>query len=97
MTAKRTDANQAEIVAGFRKAGCEVTLTHMVGQGFTDCVCSHAASRPAGQNFLFEIKVKGGRLTDDEIKWHRRWPGQKAVIYCVEDGLRIMGLLKEAA
>lgn len=97
MTAKRTDANQAEIAAGLRRAGCRVKDLHIVGGGVPDLLSAHHNSIPRGQNWLLECKVKGGRLTDDESEFFRDWPGQKAIVYCVEDGLRVMGLLKEAA
>lgn len=92
MTAKRTDANQAEIVAALRKAGCSVQDIHTVGKGCPDILVGHA-----GRCFVFECKVKGGRLTDDEQKWWLAWRGQWDTIYSAEDALRIMGLIKEAA
>jgi hypothetical protein len=90
---RRVDKNQRQIVAELRQAGCSVTDTHTLGSGFVDIVASHPQAKPPSQNWLFEIKSDGGRLTDDEIEWHREWPGQKAVIYCFEDAARIMGLI----
>ena len=89
---KRTDANQSVIMTNLRKVGCEVQDLHIIGHGCPDILTSHPQANPSSQNWLFEIKSDGGKLTEDEIKWHRRWPGQKAIIHCFEDAARIMGL-----
>ena len=94
---KRTDANQSTIAADLRRAGCQVKDLHIVGRGVPDLLAAHHNARPAGQNWLFECKVKGGRFTEDETEFFRDWPGQKAVVYDALDALAIMGLLKEAA
>lgn len=92
MTAKRTDANQAEIVAALRKAGCSVQPIHTVGRGCPDLLVGHN-----GRCYVFEAKTAKGRLTDDELDWWEHWRGQYDVIHSAEDALRVMGLLKEAA
>jgi hypothetical protein len=35
----------------------------------------------------------GGTLNEAQKKWHRRWPGSKAVVESAEDLLRLFGLL----
>jgi len=90
---RRVDKNQAQIVAELRQAGAVVTDTHTLGAGFGDIVCSHPLARPPSQNWIFEVKVHGGRLTPDEIQWSENWPGQWDVIYSAEDALRIMGVI----
>jgi hypothetical protein len=35
--------------------------------------------------------VQGGTLTEDERYWHQQWRGQVAVVYSVEDALRVIG------
>ena len=94
MTAKRTDANQAEIAADLRRAGCQVKDIHAVGHGIPDLLVAHPQ---AEGNFLFEVKTARGRLTPDEDRFFDEWPGQAHIIHSAEDALRIMGLLKEAA
>lgn len=89
MSAKRTDANQAEIAAALRKAGCSVQDLHEVGHGCPDILVGYA-----GHTWCFEIKVHGGKLTDDEHEWALRWHGQYAVIHSAEEALEIMGLLR---
>ena len=89
MTAKRTDANQPQIVAELRKAGCSVQDLHTVGHGCPDILAGYA-----GHTWCFEIKRDGGKLTPDEADWALRWHGQYAVIHSAEEALEIMGLLR---
>ena len=82
---KRADTNQAAIVLELRKLGYSVQHLHTVGGGCPDIVVGHD-----GRNWLFEIKTRGGRLTQDEMIFHEVWRGQVNVIYRVEDALDIM-------
>ena len=86
MSAKRTDANQAQIVAELRQAGCSVQDIHTVGSGCPDILVGYAR-----HTWCFEIKSDGGKLTPDEADWALKWAGQYAVIHSAEDALRIMG------
>ena len=81
----RTDSNQAAIVLELRKLGYSVQPLHTVGGGCPDIVVGHD-----GRNWLFEIKTRGGRLTQDEMIFHEVWRGQVNVIYSAEDALAIM-------
>lgn len=88
MRACRTDSNQVEIVKALRKAGCTVTPTHMVGDGFPDLVVGRN-----GINHLLEVKdgtkpPSARGLTADEKKWHIEWRGVVNVVYSVDDALR---------
>jgi hypothetical protein len=85
---RKVDANQPAIVAELRQAGCSVTDTHTLGAGFPDLVVGRM-----GATWLFEVKVPGGTLTDDERTWFDEWRGQAAIIYSAEDALRIMGVM----
>ena len=82
---RRADANQAAIVLALRKLGYSVQHLHTVGGGCPDIVVGHD-----GHNYLFEIKTRGGKLTQDESIFHEVWRGQVNVIYRVEDALAIM-------
>jgi hemin uptake protein HemP len=82
---RRADANQAAIVLALRKLGYSVQHLHTVGGGCPDIVVGHE-----GKNYLFEIKTRGGKLTQDESIFHEVWRGQVNVIYRVEDALAIM-------
>jgi len=88
VTPKRTDANQAEIVAALRQAGASVQTLHEVGHGCPDVVVGHH-----GKNWLFEIKTEAGKLNARESLWHHGWNGQASVIRSVEDALAIIGVL----
>ena len=85
---RKVDANQPQIVAELRQAGCSVTDLHTVGAGCPDLVAGWQ-----GKTFLLEVKSPGGKLTDDEQTWFDEWRGQAAIIYSAEDALRIMGVI----
>jgi len=89
MSAKRTDANQAAIMAELRKAGCSVQTLHVVGHGCPDLVVGHG-----GQNWLFEVKTPGGKMTQDEADWATEWRGQYHTVRSAEEALMLMGLLR---
>ena len=89
MRAKRTDANQFQIVKGLRNNGFNVFVTSAIGFGFPDIVVSGGHS---SQNYLFEIKdgdkpLAQQKLTVAEQKFHDTWPGQVAIIASLEEAL----------
>jgi hypothetical protein len=64
---RRVDNTQQTIIAALRKAGAVVTDIHDIGEGCADILCSWA-----GLWLPMEIKSKGGKLTPDEIEWHKK-------------------------
>ena len=83
MTGKacKVDANQAEIVECLRGiTGCEVESMAAIGGGFPDIIVSMN-----GRNWLFEIKMPGKKLTDDQDKFFRRWTGQVQKVETVHE------------
>jgi len=79
--AKRTDANQADIVALYRKMGCSVMHCHTLGQGAPDLVVGCMGT----VNDLVELKdgtkPKSRRqLTTLEKAFHNMWRGPIVVI-----------------
>jgi len=93
--AKRSDRNQAEIVAALRARGCSVQDLHTVGKGCPDIVVGYGLGRALVRyNWLFEIKMPGAKLTGSEPEWHAAWRGQVAVIHSAEEALRIMGVIE---
>lgn len=93
--AARTDGNQAAIVKALREAGASVQILAAVGQGCPDLLVGHTW-RGDLFNDLMEVKdpskPKADQcLTPDQVKWHAEWKGQKAVVYTVEDALRVIG------
>lgn len=89
LVAARTDANQKEIVAVLRAAGCSVVSLHRVGDGVPDLLVGRA-----GRNYLLECKIPGRGLNDKQQEWHRAWAGQRAVVTTPEGALTAVGILK---
>lgn len=79
-TAARADRNQPSIVDTFRKLGCMVQHTHMVGGGCFDLMISI--------DFLnIWVEVKDGNkvpsartFTDPQKRWNFGWTGLRAVV-----------------
>jgi len=88
MTAKRVDANQAEIVDALRKAGATVQDLHEVGKGCPDIMIGWL-----GYNILMEIKAPGGKLNKREQEWHDTWRGQVVVVHSIEEALEVLGVM----
>ena len=82
---KRVDANQPEIVAALRQVGATVQHLHEVGKGCPDILVGFR-----GQNFLFEIKTRRGKLNRRERDWHDEWRGQVATIRNIDDVLDVL-------
>lgn len=88
--AAKIDENQTEIVAALRKLGASVQILSAVGQGCPDLLCGFR-----GKNILLEIKdgnkvVSAQKLTPDQVDWHRRWQGQKAVVNSVDAAIQVI-------
>ena len=89
---KRTDHNQAAIVAALRSAGASVQTLHEVGKGCPDLLVGHR-----GDNYLIEVKnpaqkPSDRKLTVEEQAWHEGWKGQKAVVETEAEALRVIGV-----
>lgn len=92
MAAKRTDANQAEIVRALRDVGARVHSTHMVAGGFPDLVVGFG-----GRVVLLEVKdgskkPSAQKLTPDEIAWHQLWDGYAVVVNSIDQALLAIGI-----
>ena len=87
--AAKTDKNQAEIVEGLRKAGCEVLSLARVGHG-----CPDLAVTRAGTIWFLECKTDGGTLNAAQIAFAKRWPVH--VVRSLEAALAVVGLRKVA-
>lgn len=91
----KIDANQPEIVAALRKAGCTVEHLHTVGKGCPDLLC-------AVNDEIFLIEVKDGAkppskqaLTPDQIIWHAKWKAQVHIVNSVDGALAVAQLYKQ--
>jgi VRR-NUC domain-containing protein len=82
--ASRTDANHSEIVKAAEQAFCSVLQLHQVGGGCPDLILG-LKSRHGPINLLVEVKTEDGSLTPDQIRFHREWRGQRAVIRSINE------------
>ena len=87
MIRARVDANQAKLVALFRKLGFSVQHLHAVGKGVPDLMLG-----ANGVNHLVEVKdgtkAPSARvLSPAQVAWHAEWKGQVAVIESEESAL----------
>lgn len=86
-TPRRTDANQAEIVAALRKVGCSVLDLSAEGGGCPDLLVSFG-----GILHLVEIKTKNGKLNKLQDAWHDAWRGRRPIVVrSVDEALRTIG------
>lgn len=73
--AKRTDANQREIVDALRQMGYSVEITSGLGNGFADLV----VGKP-GEVWLIELKSSAkAEFTEKQIEFRKRWKGKPVV------------------
>jgi Holliday junction resolvase len=90
--AKRTDANQKEIVETLRKAGADVYILSMVGKGLPDILVTYG-----GETILMEIKANAkSRFTPDQLKFIANWKGGPlSRVDSPEAALRVIGLIEK--
>ena len=87
--AKKIDQNQPEIIRTFRELGAMVSVTSMVGQGFTDLVVQFR--RPCnGHIVTLLVEIKDGSLspsrqslTPQQKIFHSAWNCH--IVTCVKD------------
>lgn len=92
--AARIDRNQPEIVRALRGAGAAVETLAAVGKGVPDLLVCF-------RRVLYLLEVKDGsrppsrrKLTDDQVEWHRLWPGPIHVVKNVTEALESIGAIK---
>lgn len=90
----KIDANQPEIVAALRKAGCTVQHLHAVGKGCPDLLCALN-----GATFLIEVKdgakpLSKQALTPDQATWHAGWGARVHVVNSVASALEVVEIYK---
>ena len=84
--AAKIDENQPEIVEEFERLGCAVKSTAAMGDGFPDLIVWARGNR------MVECKGKRGKLTTDQVKFFREWPGP---VHIVRNGLEVKALIQE--
>lgn len=82
----RVDSNQREITLALRAAGATVENIAPLGKGRPDLLVGYH-----GNNYLLEVKSKGGKLTPAEEEWHIKWRGQKSIVFTTTEALRAIG------
>ena len=85
----RKDAVHDELVMWHRHLGWDVVETYQLGQyqpGFVDAIGRHPVS---GTIVFLEFKSPGGRLTQDEQRFHAVWQGPIEVERTVTDVMSI--------
>lgn len=87
--AAKVDRNQGDIVEMLRAVGASVESLARVGAGVPDLLVGFR-----GQNWLLEVKVGKGALTEDQQEWHPAWRGQVAVVRSADEALRVIGAMK---
>ena len=83
----KTDTNQGEIVKALRHPAlhCSVQIIAQCGNGVPDLLVGHN-----NKNYLMEVKGDKGKLTDDQVVWHRDWRGQVAVVRSANEAVALI-------
>ena len=85
----RSDDNQQTIIDAAEQAFCSVLKLSQVGGGCPDLLLGRKWKH-GPQNILVEVKAEDGELTPDQVRFHREWRGQKAIIRSVDDLLALL-------
>ncbi len=90
--AKRTDANQAEIVKILRQAGADVYDLSKVGKGIPDLLVTFN-----GETILMEVKRDAkAKFTAEQLKFIANWKGGPlSRVDSPESALRVIGLIEK--
>lgn len=84
----RVDGNQAEIVKNLRNTDYHITHIHTIGSGVPDLIVTGIGKQSKRLlALLVEVKQLKGKLTEDEIEWHSKFPpdGPLIVAYSADD------------
>ena len=83
----KADTNQSLLVEVMRSTGYTVTDLHCLGKGVPDLLVSGGAL--GDRNVFIEVKSATGKLNKAEAEFFRDWPGEKHIVRCIEDWLRL--------
>lgn len=95
---KRTDQNEADIVAYARALGFSVERLYYVGRGVPDLLvggnmpCPHC-HQLFWQERLIEVKQPGKPLRENQRKWWEGWNHEPRIAHTPEDFDAIVGLV----
>lgn len=93
--ARKTDANQAEIMKALKEAGCGVVDLSKVGGGVPDLLVHPPGFPECRLSVLLEVKNKSGRgerLTKPQEKFHAKWKGWIHRVTSPQEALEALGL-----
>jgi Holliday junction resolvase len=83
--AAKRDLNEREVIDALKAVGA--TVVQISETGAPDLLVGFR-----GQTHLLECKGMKGKLTDDQIRWHKAWEGrQVSVVRTVEEALQLIG------
>ena len=95
----RVDVTQGSIVIALRAIGASVQPLSAIGDGVPDLLVGWE-----NRNVLMEVKqpygprggssADGQLLNEEQIKWHRAWKGQVAVVRSIDQALDALGVEK---
>lgn len=90
--AAKTDANQTEIIAAYRKKGASVVSLAAVGiSGVPDLLVGYG-----GKNYLVEVKPGDAKdkrqreLRANQKDWHKKWKGEAFLARDIEEALDVL-------
>lgn len=89
MRAKRTDANQSEIVRALERMGCDVLDLSGVGSSCPDLL---VRVRAIDRWMLVEVKTPKGRIKPGQAAFAQRWP--VAIVRSVDDAIALLSKRK---
>lgn len=78
--AAKVDGNHKEIVEEFRRLRCSVVSLAAVGGGVPDLLVGFG-----GRNFLVEVKLPKGKVSELQKKWYEYWEGYATVVRSIEE------------
>lgn len=78
--AAKVDGNHTAIVKEFRRLGCSVVSLAAVGGGVPDLLVGLG-----GRNFLVEVKLPKGKVSELQKQWHEDWNGYATVVRSIEE------------
>ncbi len=89
--AAKRDANEAQIVAALRAAGC--TVQRLSEPGVPDLLVGRQGRDGRGVNYLLEVKdPREGHLTREQDRWLMGWNGHYAIVTSEIEALQAVGL-----
>ena len=81
-TAAKRDSNEPETIRALEALGA--TVVRLSAPGLPDLLVAYR-----GKIHLFEVKSKDGKLTPNQVDFHRSWPIKIEILRSAEDAIRV--------